>query len=373
MIHRAARGFHRTRSIPGKTLSRRGRGVRRFGRAQARVDRRRSPAVSGRRARAVGERRLHRRRRSRGRGGSPRGGRRPRPRRRAPRRATPGPRRVRGRDGARRLQAGRQSCSSRHATRTTTGGGSRPAGRAVSSRSRSSPRRRSPPCSSDGVERRHGFAEPRRDPRPCAALLPAVARRPRGRAGSACTSTSRAHASRPTSRSRGPWRRRRSSCWSGRAGGERVAARRGGVRPSGRGPRVGELARAVDARLPARGVVGGAPRSARRSTFPEGRPWSRLARIAIPAAYALTLGGQLVGGLVAPDTRDLLSVTSHPSVAHAIDRAQEIAGVGVALGVLVLVLQRLHASGPPGTTRAGTASSSRRQSRRSPVSCGWAG
>ena len=30
MIHRAARGFHRARSIPGKTLSRCGRGVRRF-------------------------------------------------------------------------------------------------------------------------------------------------------------------------------------------------------------------------------------------------------------------------------------------------------------------------------------------------------
>jgi len=82
-------------------------------------------------------------------------------------------------------------------------------------------------------------------------------------------------------------------------------------------------------------------------TFPEGRPWSRPARIAVITAYTLTLGGQLVGGLATPDTRNLLQVTSHPSVADAIDRVQAIAGVGVALGVLFLVLQRLHALGRP--------------------------
>jgi len=61
-------------------------------------------------------------------------------------------------------------------------------------------------------------------------------------------------------------------------------------------------------------------------TFPEGRPWSRPARVAVVAAYMLTLGGQLVGVLVAPDTRDMLSVTSSPSLADAIDRAQATAG-----------------------------------------------
>jgi hypothetical protein len=45
-------------------------------------------------------------------------------------------------------------------------------------------------------------------------------------------------------------------------------------------------------------------------TFPEGRPRSRSARIAVSSTYILTLGGQLAGSLVAPDTRDLLSVTS---------------------------------------------------------------
>ena len=82
-------------------------------------------------------------------------------------------------------------------------------------------------------------------------------------------------------------------------------------------------------------------------TFPEGRPWSRLARIAVVAAYTVTLGGQLVGALVSPDTRDLLSVTSHPGVAHPIDRAQAIAGVGIALGVLLLVPQRVRTLGRP--------------------------
>ena len=78
-------------------------------------------------------------------------------------------------------------------------------------------------------------------------------------------------------------------------------------------------------------------------TFPEGRSWSRVARVAIVSAYAVTFGGQLVGALVAPDPRDLLSVASHPRAAHAIDDAQAIAGVGLVLAVLFLVLRRVHA------------------------------
>ena len=45
-------------------------------------------------------------------------------------------------------------------------------------------------------------------------------------------------------------------------------------------------------------------------TFPEGRAWSRAARVAIAGAYAATLGGQLVGAFVLPDSRDVLSVRS---------------------------------------------------------------
>jgi signal transduction histidine kinase len=77
-------------------------------------------------------------------------------------------------------------------------------------------------------------------------------------------------------------------------------------------------------------------------TFPEGRSWSREARVAIVGAYALAVGGQLAGALVAPDARDLLSVASHPDVTHAVNRAQEIVGVGLALVVVFLVLRRLR-------------------------------
>jgi signal transduction histidine kinase len=77
-------------------------------------------------------------------------------------------------------------------------------------------------------------------------------------------------------------------------------------------------------------------------TFPEGRSWSHIARVAIVGAYAVTFGGQLVGALVVPDVRDVLSVASQASVAHVIDRIQEISGIAIALVVLILVLQRLR-------------------------------
>ena len=76
-------------------------------------------------------------------------------------------------------------------------------------------------------------------------------------------------------------------------------------------------------------------------TFPEGRPWSRAARIAIAGAYAATFGGQLVGAFVLPDSRDVLSVTPQQTVADAVDRAQGSSGIAVALAVLVLLVRRL--------------------------------
>jgi len=82
-------------------------------------------------------------------------------------------------------------------------------------------------------------------------------------------------------------------------------------------------------------------------TFPEGRPWSHLSRIAVVAAFTLTLGGQLVGGLATSDTRSLLSIAPHPGFAHAIDRAQELSGIGLALVVLFLVAQRMRVLGRP--------------------------
>jgi signal transduction histidine kinase len=76
-------------------------------------------------------------------------------------------------------------------------------------------------------------------------------------------------------------------------------------------------------------------------TFPDGRPWSPAARLTIAAAYAAALGGQLVGALLLADLRDLLSVAAHRSWADAVDRAQGIVGIAVALAVLVLVVRRL--------------------------------
>ena len=76
-------------------------------------------------------------------------------------------------------------------------------------------------------------------------------------------------------------------------------------------------------------------------TFPEGRPWSRVAPIAIAAAYAAALGGQLIGAFVLPDSRDVLSVVPQQTVADAIDRAQGLVGIAVALAVLFLVARRL--------------------------------
>ena len=76
-------------------------------------------------------------------------------------------------------------------------------------------------------------------------------------------------------------------------------------------------------------------------TFPEGRSWSRPVRFAIACAFAVTLGGQVVGAFVVPDARGLLSVAPRASVAHWVDRVQEISGLAVALVVLFLVVRRL--------------------------------
>jgi signal transduction histidine kinase len=77
-------------------------------------------------------------------------------------------------------------------------------------------------------------------------------------------------------------------------------------------------------------------------TFPEGRSWSRMAQVAIAGAYAAMFGGQLVGAFVVGDARDVLSVAPHVTVAHTVDRAQEISAIAVALVVLFLVVQRLR-------------------------------
>ena len=81
--------------------------------------------------------------------------------------------------------------------------------------------------------------------------------------------------------------------------------------------------------------------------FPDGRPWSRLARIAISGAYVATLGGQLVGAFVDPNTRDVLGLAPHETIAHTVDRTQEITAIVVGLVVLALVVRRLRVLGGP--------------------------
>jgi signal transduction histidine kinase len=76
-------------------------------------------------------------------------------------------------------------------------------------------------------------------------------------------------------------------------------------------------------------------------TFPEGRPWSRAARVAIAAAYAAAIGGQLIRALVLPDSRDVVSLAPHQTVADAVVRAQGILGIAVALAVLFVLVGRV--------------------------------
>ncbi|HET6171788.1 MAG TPA: histidine kinase [Gaiellales bacterium] len=76
-------------------------------------------------------------------------------------------------------------------------------------------------------------------------------------------------------------------------------------------------------------------------TFPDGRPWSRAARLTIAAAYAATIGGQVAGAFVDPESRDVLSVTTQSTAADIIDRAQGVLGIAVALALFVLVAQRM--------------------------------
>jgi signal transduction histidine kinase len=64
-------------------------------------------------------------------------------------------------------------------------------------------------------------------------------------------------------------------------------------------------------------------------TFPEGRMWTRPARVVVSAAYATALGGQIVDAFASGDARP----------AH---RAQEIGALLVGAAVLVLVAMRLR-------------------------------
>ena len=87
-------------------------------------------------------------------------------------------------------------------------------------------------------------------------------------------------------------------------------------------------------------------------TFPEGRAWSRTARVAITGAYLATFGGQLVGAFVSADPRDVLSVAQQQTVADARrSRCRESLGVAVALGVLWMLVRRVRSCAGPRDVR----------------------
>jgi signal transduction histidine kinase len=88
-------------------------------------------------------------------------------------------------------------------------------------------------------------------------------------------------------------------------------------------------------------------------TFPERRVWSRPVQIALAGAFAVAFGGQILGAFFVTDARDVLAVAPEASVAHAIDRGQEIAGAVVALLVLYLVLRGMRALGGAGRRSRG--------------------
>jgi signal transduction histidine kinase len=70
-------------------------------------------------------------------------------------------------------------------------------------------------------------------------------------------------------------------------------------------------------------------------TFPEGRSWTKAARVVVPAAYAAAIGGQVV-------------VAFASSNAHAAHRAQETVALAVGAAVLGLVAPRLLTLDGPG-------------------------
>ena len=131
----------------------------------------------------------------------------------------------------------------------------------------------------------------------------------------------------------------RSSRWSGRAGAGRACC--SPPLPSRSSPRISS----GRARMPC-------GRSASCSTalwvallvqlvltFPEGRPWSRAARVAIAGAYAATLGGQLVGAFVLPDSRDVLSVDA-AARRWPTPSTERRGSSGIAVALTLLLLRR---------------------------------
>jgi signal transduction histidine kinase len=78
-------------------------------------------------------------------------------------------------------------------------------------------------------------------------------------------------------------------------------------------------------------------------SFPDGRPWSLAASVAIGVTYAVALGGQLVSALVEPQPDNVLGVAPSERAADIVERAQGGLAIVVALTLGFLVTRRLLA------------------------------
>jgi signal transduction histidine kinase len=82
-------------------------------------------------------------------------------------------------------------------------------------------------------------------------------------------------------------------------------------------------------------------------TFPDGRPWSRVALATIGVGYLAAAVGGLAAAVVETDGRDALSVLASQRAADTIGRVRAGIGCAVAISVLVLVLWRLSSISRP--------------------------
>jgi signal transduction histidine kinase len=76
-------------------------------------------------------------------------------------------------------------------------------------------------------------------------------------------------------------------------------------------------------------------------SFPEGRIWSRSARVVVVTTYGATVGFAFLSALFQPDDRNLLLVEPDVARADAIGQASAAVGVVIVVALVVLVISRL--------------------------------
>ena len=76
-------------------------------------------------------------------------------------------------------------------------------------------------------------------------------------------------------------------------------------------------------------------------SFPEGRVWSRSARVVVWAAYAATVATPLLAGFFEPEARNLLLLRPDRALAEEIARGANAIGLAIVISLEVLVVLRL--------------------------------